>query len=96
MNLSAWELNQKAPHPKHLENIINYLGYIPIITSSFEKLGMRTKLYRKKHNLTLETFCQMANIDIHVVNKLENARFCKVDLKIDKIIKCSLEKEYGF
>ena len=27
MYLSSWELNQKAPHPKYVDEIVNYLGY---------------------------------------------------------------------
>jgi transcriptional regulator with XRE-family HTH domain len=48
MYLSSWELNQKAPHPKHLKNIIDYLGYVPTITSNREHLG---RTYRKRRNL---------------------------------------------
>ncbi len=77
MYLSSWELNQKAPHPKHVERIIDYLGYMPNITSKFEKLGTRTKLYRMKHNISIEEFCQMGNININVIMKLETMRFCK-------------------
>ena len=86
MYLSSWELKQKAPHPKHVENIINYLGYVPNITSKLEKLGTRTKLYRIKHNISIEEFCQMGNIDINVVMKLEEARFCKpLKIKVQAI-----------
>jgi DNA-binding transcriptional regulator YiaG len=78
MYLSAWELNQKKPHPKHLKNIIDYLGYIPKINSKHERIGTQTKLYRIKHNLTLKEFCQMTNIDFDLVVKWENARYCKI------------------
>ncbi|NQY01416.1 MAG: helix-turn-helix transcriptional regulator [Flavobacteriaceae bacterium] len=78
MYLSSWELNQKKPHPKHLENIIEYLGYLPEINVEYERLGMVTKLYRLKHQLSLEKFCQMANVDIDMVFKWEHARYCKV------------------
>lgn len=91
MHLSSWELNQKAPHPKHLENIINYLDYIPKMKSKFERIGTRTKLYRLKHQLTLKDFIQMTNIDNNVVNKIENYRFCKLEKyvlhQIEKAIK---------
>ena len=77
MYLSSWELKQKAPHPKHVESIIDYLGYVPKINSKLEKLGTRTKLYRMKYNISMKEFCQMGNIDINVVMKLETMRFCK-------------------
>lgn len=92
MNLSAWELNRKAPHPKHLENIINYLGYVPNITSDFDKLGTQTKLYRIKHNLNLEEFLQITNIDSNVVSNLESLRFCKLPRTKVQAIKKALVK----
>ncbi len=90
--LSSWEHKRKAPHPKYLDIIIDYLGYIPKITSKTDFLGTRVKLYRKKHNLFIETFCQLGNIDTHVVMKLENARFCKVDKETKKMIEKQLQK----
>lgn len=91
MNLSAWELNQKAPHPKYVEDIIDYLGYIPSIKSKLERIGIRTKLYRLKYQLSLEEFIQMTNIDSNLINKIENYRFCKLEKgvlqKIEKAIK---------
>lgn len=91
MYLSSWELNQKAPHPKHLKNIIGYLGYVPTISSNIERLGMRTKLYRMKYNISLHEFCQMGNIDSDVVIKLETRRFCKLSKEDTRTIKKALK-----
>lgn len=77
MYLSSWELNQKKPHPKHLENIIEYLGYLPQTISKSELLGTQTKYYRMKYNLTLEELCQMTNMTSNVVTQLETKRFRK-------------------
>lgn len=93
MYLSSWELNQKAAHPKHLDSIIEYLGYIPNITSRFEKLGMRTKLYRMKYNLSMEDFIHMPNINSNIVMKLERLRFCKVSKTEEKAIEKTLKQK---
>lgn len=85
MYLSSWELNQKKPHSKHLENIIDYLGYLPEVDIKYERLGIVTKLYRLKHGLSLGEFCQKENIDIDWVKKWENARYCKVDISYSRM-----------
>lgn len=92
MYLSSWELKQKAPHPKHLDNIIKYLGYIPNITSKFEKLGTRTKLYRLKYGLSLKEFLQMPNINSHIMMKLEQSRYCKIPKTEEKAIEKMLKQ----
>ncbi|MFY0602762.1 MAG: helix-turn-helix transcriptional regulator [Flavobacteriaceae bacterium] len=90
--LSSWEHKRKAPHPKYLDPIINYLGYIPRIISKIDFLGTRVKLYRKKYKLSIETFCQLGSIDVDVIMKLENARFCKIDKETKKVIEIQLKK----
>jgi DNA-binding transcriptional regulator YiaG len=94
MYLSSWELNQKLPHPKHLKNIIDYLGYLPKKISKNELLGMQTKYFRMKYHLSLEEFCQMTNINSDVVVSLENKRFCKVSDMERKAILKSLKEIY--
>jgi transcriptional regulator with XRE-family HTH domain len=91
--LSSWELNRKSPHPKHIENIINYLGYIPQIKFSFEKLGTRTKLYRIKNKLSIQEFSQLNNIDINILDKLENSRSRKSSLEEQSLIENILKNE---
>ena len=86
MNLSAWELNQKVPHPKYAEIIIDFLGYIPTITSKIERLGTRIKLYRLKHKLSINEFCKLKQIDKALVYKHEMQRFCKFSEKEYEVI----------
>ncbi|NQX84696.1 MAG: hypothetical protein HRT67_02040 [Flavobacteriaceae bacterium] len=69
-------VKSKKIHPKHVELINDYLGYLPNITLKLEKLGTRTEIYRMKHNISTEEFCKMGNIDINVVMKLETMRLC--------------------
>ena len=91
--LSSWEHKRKAPHPKYFDTIIDYLGYVPKnITSKTDFLGTRVKLYRKKHNLSIKAFCQQGNIDNHLVMKLENARFCKIDKEAKRMIEKQLKQ----
>ena len=93
MHLSSWELNQKAPHPKYVDVIIDYLGYVPKITSRIERLGSRIKLYRRKHNLGINEFCELKKIDKVLVIKHENQRFCKFSKEEQKIIEQALRNE---
>ena len=86
-------MNQKVPHPKHLEIIVDYLGYVPNITSSFEKLGTRTKLYRIKNKLSLETFLKKTNIDSNIIKKLEHSRYCKIPKTLNEMIIEKLKQE---
>ena len=62
MYLSSWELNRKQTHPKHLEAIIQFLGYTPKLTSTFDRLGARTKLWRIVHNISMDGFSEMIAI----------------------------------
>lgn len=64
--------------------------YIPKITSGFERLGTRIKLYRKKHNMSIDEFCKLKQIDKDLVYKLENQRFCKLSNEEQKNIEQAL------
>jgi len=90
--LSSWEHKRKAPHPKYFDAIIDYLGYVPNITSKTDFLGTRVKLYRKKHSLSVKVFCKLCNIDNHLAIKLENARFCKIDKQTKRMIEKQLKQ----
>ncbi len=84
MCLSSWELNRKQIHPKYLEAIIQFLGYTPKLKSKFDKIGMRTKLWRIQHSITLDDFSVMIAIPKEEIIKIETARYCKVDKKTER------------
>lgn len=94
MCLSSWEINKKTIHPKYLESIIEFLGFTPKLTSNFDKIGMRTKLWRKQHSVTMDDFLSMINIPKKEILKIEQARYCKVDknvaLKINSFLKSNI------
>ncbi|MFV0572295.1 MAG: hypothetical protein ACK5M1_07690 [Xanthomarina gelatinilytica] len=92
MNLSMWEHNRKPVHPKYVKAIVNYLGYVPNVTSKFEQLGTRTQLYRMKHKLTVEEFCHLGDIPTDVVIKLETMRFCKDGKNEEKTVRSILNR----
>lgn len=96
MYLSSWELNQKKPHPKHLENIIDYLSYLPKKVSKKELLGTQTKYFRIKHLIDLENLCQMVNIKTSLVKRIETKRFCKLSKQEDKMVRRALKAMQDF
>ena len=83
MCLSSWELNRETIHPKYLEAIIEFLGFIPKLKSNFDKLGIRTKLWRLQNNVEFEEFLSMINSPKEEILKIEEARYCKVDKKTE-------------
>lgn len=82
MCLSSWEINRQTIHPKYLEPIIEFLGFTPKLTSNFDKIGIRTKLWRKQHSVSMDDFLSMINIPKEEILKIEQARYCKVDKKV--------------
>lgn len=79
MCLSSWELNSQTIHPKYLESIIIFLGFIPKLTSNFDVIGMRVKLWRTENFISIEEFSRMVTIPEEEIKKIEQARYCKVD-----------------
>lgn len=96
MYLSSWEINKKTIHPKYLESIIEFLGFIPKLTSNFDKIGMRTKLWRKQHFVSMDDFLRMVNIPKEEILKIEQARYCKIDKKIELKINSFLNSNTTF
>ena len=91
MCLSSWELNRETIHTKYLEAIIEFLGFIPKLKSNFDKLGIRTKLWRLQNNVGFADFLSMINISKEEILKIEEARYCKLDknteIKINTFLK---------
>ena len=76
-----------------MEAIIDYLGYLPKINLKLEKLGMATKYYRLKYNLSLEDFCQMTNINTDVMLQVETLRYYKPSESLIKTIYSIVKSE---
>jgi DNA-binding XRE family transcriptional regulator len=91
MCLSSWELNKKTIHPKYLESILDFLGFTPRLKSDFDKIGIRTKLWRKQHSVSMDTFLQMVNLPKEEILKIEQARYCKLDKKTETKINTFLK-----
>lgn len=66
--------------------MINFLGFIPKKSSDFDKLGSRTQLYRMQNNMSIQEFSKSANIPIEIIEKIEQARYCKIDTKTRQAI----------
>lgn len=96
MCLSSWEINKKTIHPKYLEPIIEFLGFTPKLKSNFDKLGTRTKLWRKQHSVSMDAFLSMINIPKEKILKIEQARYCKVDKKVALKINSFLKSNTTF
>jgi transcriptional regulator with XRE-family HTH domain len=75
--LSNWELNRKPTPPKHLQNIIYFLGYVPKIKIGFDRFGTYTQLYRKQQEISLQKFSEHINIDIEEIKHLEQGKYGK-------------------
>ncbi len=86
MHLSLWEHNHKSPHSKYVKSIVKYLRYIPEVNFKSERLGTLTQLYRLKHKISIEEFCQMTNIDSNVLRRIETMRSYKVSDDVEKMI----------
>ena len=96
MCISSWEINRQTIHPKYLEPIIEFLGFTPKLTSNFDKIGMRTKLWRKQHSVSMNSFLSMINIPKEEILKIEQARYCKVDKKVALKINSFLKSNTTF
>lgn len=66
--------------------MINFLGFIPKKSSDFDKLGSRTQLYRMQNNMSIQEFSKSANIPIEIIEKIEQARYCKIDTETKQAI----------
>ena len=94
MYLSMWELNRKPPHPKYLTPILDFLGYVPKLKSTFDQLGTRSQLWRIHNNISLIDFALMADVPLEEIQKIEQARYCKMDSetkkKIERLLKTNI------
>ena len=88
VNLSCWELNKKSPHPKYIKAIIDFLGYVPEATSSFEQLGSRLLIFLENYNISLKKFSETFEIPFIKVKGLVN----DIDSKIETELIISVEK----
>jgi len=84
--LSNWELNRKPIHPKRFNDVIDFLGFVPKQSSKFDKLGTRTQLWRLQNHASLEEFVSLLNLEKEDINKIETARYCKIDDKLKDTI----------
>ena len=85
--LSKWELNHTPVHPKYLNDVITFLGFIPKLKSTFDQLGTRTQIWRIENKTTLKVFAEMLNIPKEEILRLEQSRYCKIDAQTEaKII----------
>lgn len=84
--LSSWELNRKQIHPKRFNKIIDFLGYVPKKHSEFDNLGIRTQLWRLQNNVSITEFSQMIHIPKKEIIKIEQARYYKKDIELEKTI----------
>ncbi|MGY0408223.1 MAG: helix-turn-helix domain-containing protein [Polaribacter sp.] len=84
--LSQWELNRKPPHPKYFTQIIEFLGFTPVLKSDFDRLGIRTKLYKIQRNISLKEFVKEINISRELLYKIEESRHCKLEAKVKRRI----------
>ncbi len=88
MYLSSWEHNRKPVHPKYVESVVDYLGYVPDVTGGFDRLGTRTKLFRMKHGISHGEFLHMANIEPHTLHRIEVKKWWNIDVQErERIIK---------
>ncbi len=90
--LSNWELNRKPIHPKRFNTVIDFLGFVPKKQSTFDKLGTRTQLWRLQNEVSLGEFVSLINLEKKDVIKIEQARYCKIDSKIEQIITALIQK----
>ena len=84
--LSNWELNRKPVHPKRFHDVIDFLGFIPNKHSVFDKLGTRTQLWRLQNGVSLDEFLSLFNLKDEDISKIETARYCKIDTKLEDVI----------
>lgn len=97
--LSKWELNHAPVHPKYLNAVISFLGFIPKLKSNFDRLGTRTQLWRIENMVSMQEFVKKLDISKEEIQRIEQARHCKIDTqmesKINHFLKKSLTSSYA-
>lgn len=94
--LSMWELKRRPVHPKRFQSVIGFLGYVPKKSSKFDKLGIRTQLWRLQNDVSLQEFSELVNISIEEIIRIETARYCKIDDKVVVAIDSLIDKKTPF
>ncbi len=80
--LSQWERNINPVPPKYLEMALDYLGYIPTKFTSFERLGVQTKLYRLQRDISIERLAEVLQIPTEWIIDLETKRSSKLEKEL--------------
>ena len=89
--LSKWELNHPPVHPKYFNVLIDFLGFIPKLKSTYDRLGTRTQLWRMENKVSLNKFAEILNVQKEEIQRIEQVQHCKIDsqteTKINRFIK---------
>ncbi len=75
--LSNLELNRKPTPPKYLNQITQFLDYVPKIKMDFDRLGIYTQLFRIDNNISFKELSKQINISQKELKHLEVGKYGK-------------------
>ena len=57
-----------------------------MLKSDFDRLGTRTQLWRLQNHISLKEFVSLFNLKIEDINKIETARYSKIENEFEDTI----------